>query len=824
MAKKETTSKNNPKKNIKHLDFTSSKVPVNKLRWECPTSTFNFKSTKELKPLNEIVGQERAIEGIKIGATIKAKGYNIFVTGLSGTGRLSTVQALLEGLNDKKATVYDYCYVNNFKDESEPILLKFPQGQAKIFAEQMKNLISYLSNRLPKLFEESRFLAGKQVIIDEYQANEIMIYNNFDEKIRKLGFVRAQYENSQGTLQTDIFALVEGQPVHIDEWQTSVAQGKIPAENIAQMKEQYLILRNELFDISRESFKNIQGFNKRLNDYDKKEIHNEITRNFDELKTKFQNIAINKYLDEVQKYVENHSKMFFDAQSQINDANEEIDENKFRIFSVNIVLDNSETKYAPVISETTPTYSNLFGSIDRVFDKNSGYWKTDFTKIKAGSLLKADQGFLIMNSDDLFNEIASWQALKRLLLYEKLEIMNYENYLSLSQATLKPEPIYVNLKVVVIGGESLYQLLYHYEKGFKKIFKTHAQFDYETARTQKMLMNYARFLRKICLAENLPDLDTSGVAAIVEWAVERAEAQNKITLRFTDVADVLREAAILIDGKKKSLINRKIVEEAIKQRTWRNNLLDEKIKLSIEEGDMLIDTKGERIGQINALTVYNNGITSFGKPARITATVASGNDGIINIEREADLSGNIHNKGMLIITSFLREKFSSQTPLSFTASIAFEQSYGGIDGDSASAAEIYALLSAIANVPIKQSIAITGSVNQKGDIQPIGGVVEKITGFYEICRDRGFTGEQGIIIPEQNVKNLMLNNEIVDAVRRGKFTIYAIKSIDKGAEILMGLPAGKLIRGKYPDNSLYGKVIERIIALDKASNKSKDKE
>jgi len=261
----------------------------------------------------------------------------------------------------------------------------------------------------------------------------------------------------------------------------------------------------------------------------------------------------------------------------------------------------------------------------------------------------------------------------------------------------------------------------------------------------------------------------------------------------------------------------------MKQRIWRNNLLDEKIKLSIEEGDMLIDTNGERVGQINALTVYNNGITSFGKPARITATVASGNEGIINIEREADLSGNIHNKGVLIITSFLREKFSSQTPLSFTASIAFEQSYGGIDGDSASAAEIYTLLSAISGIPIKQSIAITGSVNQKGDIQPVGGVAEKITGFYEICKNRGFTGEQGIIIPEQNVKNLMLKSEIVEDVKKGKFAIYAIKNIDRGAEILMGLPAGKLnSKGKYPEDSLYGKVIERIISLDKLANKSKD--
>jgi len=426
----------------------------------------------------------------------------------------------------------------------------------------------------------------------------------------------------------------------------------------------------------------------------------------------------------------------------------------------------------------------------------------------------------------LFSEPGTWQALKRLLLYNKLEIMNFDNYFQISQATLKPEPIDVNVKVVIIGGASLYQLLYHYEKGFKKIFKVHSQFDHESPLTNTMLQNYAKFINKICIEENLPHCDPTGVAAIIEWAVAAAESQTKITLRFSDVADVLRESAALnkqTQGAKKTLITRQIVEQAMLKRAWRNNLLDEKIKRNIEEGYMLIDTDGSRVGQINALTVYNNGINSFGKPARITATVSPGTGGIINIEREADLSGDIHNKGVLIISAFLREKFSCQSPMSFTATIAFEQSYGGIDGDSASAAEIYALLSALSGTPINQSFAITGSVNQKGDIQPIGGVNEKITGFFEICRDRGLTGKQGILIPHQNVKDLMLNSEIVEAVAANKFTIYALKTIEDGAEILMGLPTGeKNIRGNYPKGTLYYKVVERIKELSDYSKSSYD--
>lgn len=811
-----TTSKTNLKNQIKNL------LTSDQLRWKCPEDMFDFNSTAELEPLDEIVGQDRAIESIKLGAQLQAKGFNIFVTGLSGTGRLTTVQKILNDIKLPPKEIFDYCYVNNFKNSNEPILLKFKQGLAVKFSEQMQDLISFLRSQLPKLFESEDFQKGKRKIIEAFQDKEKDTYSEFDEKTRNLGFARAQYSNEYGVMQMDIFPVIEGEPIHIDDLETFIAKGKVSPERVKELKSIYPKLRNELLDLIRVSFKEIQEFRKSLAEYDKISAEQEIKIAIDDLKKEYNDEKIDNYLDDVADYVKNHLSIFLE-----NPQNEEQIEalnNAFRVFAVNIVLDNSQSNEVPVVVETTATYSNIFGSIERVFDRKGGYWRTDFTKINAGSLLKANKGFLIVNSEDLFSEAGTWAALKRVLLYDKLEIMNFDNFFQFSQATLKPEPIDIDVKIVIIGGSSLYQILYHYEKGFKKIFKVHAQFDNQTVKTDDIIMSYAKFLCKISNEEKLPHCDKSGVAAIVEWAVANAGSQNKITLHFTDVADVLRESSLIIDDKEK-LITREVVEKALEQRAWRNNLLDEKIKQNIEEGYMLIDTQGERIGQINALTVYNNGINSFGKPARITATVSPGNSGIINIEREADLSGDIHNKGVLIISAFLREKFSCESPMALTATIAFEQSYGGIDGDSASAAEIYALLSALAEVPINQSIAITGSVNQKGDIQPIGGVNEKITGFFEICRDRGLTGEQGILIPHQNVKDLMLNKEIIDAVENKKFKIYALKNIEDGAEILMNLPTGKKnSNGEYPKGSLYFKVIERIKILSALSEKQKDKE
>ncbi len=823
------------KKNEKPLNkFNDLRLDNDKLRWSCPEDLFSFKTTKELTPLNEIVGQPRAIDAIKLGATLQAKGYNIFVTGLSGTGRLTTVKSILENITLSCPITYDYCYVNNFKNEDEPRLIKLPKGKAREFAKSMDDAITFLRRRLPKLFEEESYQQSKRKIIEEYQLREKKILEEFDERILPFGFLRGQLETEQGSLHPEVFPIIEGKAVAIEVVDELVAEGKLEKKKADSIKDLWRKFHNEIFELAREGMKIMQEFRKALADNDKNNSEIEVKSALDEVRNSTHNPSVEIYLNEVLDYILNHLNIFVPANAPVPNMPDEIAEDKdtdfFRLFTVNVILDNSETNSAPVIIETTPSYSNLFGTIERVYDKRGGYWRTDFTKIKAGSLLKADQGYLIVNANDLFSEAGVWTALKRVLLYDKLEIQNFDAYFQFSQASLKPEPVNVNLKVIIIGGLSLYHMLFHYEKGFKKIFKVHAQFDYETARTNDLILSYARFINKVCQEESLPHCEPSGVAAIVEWAVEASGNQNRITLKFSDVADILREAAYFDGNSQKAFIGREEVEKAIESRRRRNDLLDEKIKYQISEGTMLIDTSGERIGQINGLTVYNNGFISFGKPARITAIVTAGNNGIINIEREADLSGAIHNKGVLIISSFLRDRFASNKPLSLTASIAFEQSYGGIDGDSASAAEIYILLSALSGLPIKQSIAVTGSVNQKGDIQPIGGVNEKITGFYEVCKERGLDGNHGVIIPIQNVKDLMLPNEIIKDVKNGLFNIWAISTVEQGAEILMACDAGTMNeKGEYTKDSIFYKAhirleeLRKFASLEKVEKKTKKK-
>lgn len=803
-------------------------VPSEKLRWSCPIDKFNFKSTRDVEPLKTIVGQPRAIEAIKMGAALHAKGYNIFVTGLSGTGRLTTVKNILEEVTNSCPITFDYCYVNNFAKPDEPRLIKLPKGKGKELAEAMDDAIDFIRRRLPKLFEEENYQKSRMKIIEEYQSREQALIEQFDDKIRPHQFMRGQLETQQGTLVPEVFPIVDGKPVTLEVIDELLAEGKMTKEEASKIKNLWRQFHDELIDLVRENMKMMQEFRKAIIENDKKHSEIVVSSILDEIPKQFDNEKVNIYIDEVKKYILDHLNLFVATAGQLNNLipnpDQSVDEDILRLFSVNVVLDNSNTETAPVITETTPSYNNLFGTIERVFDKRGGYWRTDFTKIKAGSILKADQGFLIVNANDLFSEPGVWTALKRVLLYDKLEIQTFDAYFQFSQASLKPEPIDVNVKVIIIGGLSLYHLLFHYEKGFKKIFKVHAQFDYETDRTDEMIENFTRFVSRICEMEKLPHCTPDGVAAIIEWAVETAGSQNKITLKFSDVADIIREAAYYDSQSKNALIDREVVENAIEWRRRRNDLLDEKIKKSILEGDMLIATEGRRIGQINGLTVYNNGFISFGKPARITASISAGNSGIINIEREAELSGNIHNKAVLILTGFLREKFAQKRPLSLTASIAFEQSYGGVDGDSATAAEIYIILSAIAEVPIKQSIAITGSVDQKGNIQPIGGVNEKIRGFFEVCEKRGLTGEHGVIIPQQNVKDLMLPTNIVEAVKNNKFTIYAINNIDEGVEILMDIPAGKINKnGVYPKNSLYGKVDTKLNEMYKIAKANGEK-
>jgi lon-related putative ATP-dependent protease len=813
-------------KEIKKVKGKFEELDSSQLRWTCPESVFKFKTTAELEPLDKIVGQPRAVEAIRLGAELYSKGYNIFVSGLSGTGRSYTVKKILQEVATHKPKLYDYCYVNNFDDPDSPMLIKLHAGKGKELAKSMLNAITLLRQRLPKLFEEDSYQNSRRKIMDHFQKKEKEILNDFDKKIQAHGFVRGQIENEQGISQVEIFTVVDDKPVQIDDIDTHVDSGKITKKQSQEFRKFYKQFHAELYDLSRTGMKILIDMKSALAENDKASAQIEIETIFNTIKDHYDNEKVSIYIESVKKFILENVNIFVmpDASSLPipEDPSQPKESDKFNVFLVNVILDNSSTENAPVIIERSPTYTNLFGTIERSYDP-SGYWRTDFTKIKAGSILKADQGYILINALDVFTEPGVWVALRRVLIDDKLEIQPYEAVFQLSQLHLKPEPIEVNIKVILIGGQSLYSYLYDYEKGFKKIFKVSAQFDYETEKNNDMIDNIARFVSKICREDNLPHCTPDGVAAIVEWAVEHAGSQKRVSLKFSDIADILREAAFYDRFGKKKYINREDVEKAIEWRRKRNDLLDEKLKYWILDGSTLIDTDGERVGQINGLTVIDTGQLSFGMPARITASISVGSQGIINIEREANLSGSIHNKGVLILSGIFMDHFAQKKPLNLSASIAFEQNYGGIDGDSATAAEFYALLSAISRIPIKQSIAITGSVNQKGDIQPIGGINEKITGFFEICNARGLTGYQGVIIPVQNISDLMLNEEIIDVVKQGKFHIYPIKHVEEAVEILMGLPSGVMQSdGSYPKNTVFGKVDERLDELRRAAKETAD--
>lgn len=796
------------------LEPSKYELMPSQLRWSCPEEIFNFKSTSELEPLDQIVGQERAIEAIKLGAELKAKGYNIFVTGLSGTGRTSTVKQIVEDNAKSCPITYDYCYVNNFDSPDNPILLRLQKGKAKFLSNLMKETISFIRSRLPKLFEEESYHLSRKRIIDEYQEREREILNEFDRKVKPLGFIRGQLENEQGFVQPEVFPLIDNQAVPIDALDELVDSGKITSKKGQELKATWKILHDEVFGLNRKSVKLIQEFRKELQNHDKMSAEIVLSSSIHDLVSAYDDPKWLEYIQKVKDNILDNLTLFVSSGASLPQLTEPVEKNDnsdyFNLFEINVILDNSETNQTPIVIETTPNYNNLFGTIEKTLDQR-GIWKTDFTKIKAGSLLKADQGFLIVNANDLFSEQLVWSALKRVLLYDKLEIQPFDSYFQISQTSLKPEPIQINVKVIIIGGQTLYRWLYSYEKEFKKIFKVNAQFDYETKNTNKMLQDYAKFISKVTREEDLTHCSPSGVASVLEWSAEQSGSQQKLSLKFSDLTDLLREASFYSKEGNTSLINREDVEKALLWRRNRNDMIDEKIREDIIKGTILIETKGSRIGIINGLTIYNNGIFAFGKPARISANVSAGSSGIINIEREADMSGKIHNKGVLIISGFLREKFAQSNLLSLTASIAFEQNYGGIDGDSASAAEIYSILSAISEKPINQSIAITGSVNQKGEIQPIGGVNEKITGFYEICKSRGLNKDNGCIIPIQNVNDLMLHHDIINDCKSGLFHIWAISNIDEGVELLFNLQPGKSdSKGFYSKNSLYGLVQEKI--------------
>lgn len=790
-------------KSLKHKELKPEE-----LRWKCDPNIFEFESTEDIDPIEGIMGQERALKAIRLGVDLRSPGYNIYIAGLSGSGKATTVKQMLEKISANCPPLYDHAYVNNFKDPDQPLLLKFPRGKAKEFRQDLLAAIDVLKQRIPLTFESELYLARKKNIVDEYNQQEQELMSTFDAELREKGFSLGQIKSGD-QVRPDIIPLVDGQPVPVFQLEEQIKQKKLTAEQAKEILKNYNNHQQKLQILFKKGLKISQKFQERLTQLEKESAEIIVKGIFEGLKEKYNSNSALHHLNNVEENILNNVQIFKGTKPEGEVTQEGYLIDYFRDYEVNIILDNSDSEGCPVIIETNPTYINLLGTIERVND-GKGNWYSDFTNIKSGSLLRANGGYLVLNVMHLFEEPGVWKSLKRVLTYNKLEIQESPFQFSMSSTSLKPQPIDIDTKVILIGSQMIYGYLSEREYDFKKMFKIKADFDYEIDRTSDVILEYAKVIKKLIKKEKLKEFDKTAIADLIEISAIMAGQKNKLTLRFSKIADIAREASFWAIDDGFNIVSAAHVEKAYQFARERHGMLEEKVTEMFKDKTLLIDTKGERIGQINGLAVYNADFYSFGRPTRITATVSLGGGTIINVEREAGMSGRHYNKGVLIISGYFRETFGQDLPLSFNANLVFEQSYGMVDGDSASCTEIFALLSTLAGLPIKQSIAVTGSLNQKGDVQPIGGVNEKIEGFYDICKLQELTGTQGVIIPIQNVKDLMLRDDVVEAVRKNKFHIYPISGVEEGIEILTGVNAGIKTTKGYQVGSVFDLVEKKI--------------
>jgi len=804
------------KKNIAYKE-----VPPEKLRVRIDPDSMGFEDTKSCDYSSVIIGQDRAVRALKMGLEIESPGYNIYAAGLTGTGKASTIASLLNQLDLRKKIPDDICYVNNFRNPDMPRVVTFPAGMGNQFQKDIDELVLHLKKQIPHLFESEDFKKESDQIVNSYMTKQKDLIREFNEKIQKEGFQLVQYQMGNYTRQ-DIAPVYEEKPVPIDQLETLAGQDKFDKNELEKIREKLSDLRIELDALMRESRQIEKIIRKEIDSLEHKTGLPVVSGIISDIRLKYgdYNEKITAYLDEVLEHILSNLKMFKEQEDEQTSQQAPMlpfmqsPKKSFLEYKVNVLVDNSKTEKAPVIIETAPTYKNLFGTIEREIDR-SGFWKTDFTHIKAGSLLRANGGYIVFNALEALIEPGVWPFLKRTLKNRLLNMQPYDPF-SMASTAIKPEPIPTDVKVIMIGDDHLYHLLYNLEEDFKKIFKTKSQFDTEMPVNDERIADYACFIKKITEDEGLLPFDKTAVAAVIEFGIRLTGKQKKLSTRFSDVADLLREANYW--GKKdgSNIVRENHIDKAYEEKIVRVKLLEDKIQEMIEDGTIMIDTEGRVCGQVNGLSVYDMGDYSFGKPAKITAETSMGRAGIINIEREAKLSGKTHDKGVLILEGYFRGKYAQDKPLTMSASICFEQSYGGVDGDSASSTEIYAILSSLSNIPIRQDIAVTGSVNQKGEIQPIGGVNQKVEGFYDVCRAKGLLGEPGVIIPALNVPDLMLRKDVVKAVSEGNFRIYPAETIDEGIAILTGAEVGEMDeRGNYPPGTVNFLVNEKLTLLAK---------
>jgi lon-related putative ATP-dependent protease len=798
------------------IDMEKYRVPADKLKKTCSICTdLNFcKTSKDVTLLEGVIGQDRAVKSMEFGLSMEAPGYNIFVLGPQGTGKTTYSQMVVSKVASRRKVPDDWCYINNFSEWDKPLAISLPAGRAKVFQKDMEKLIANLVVYIPKAFEGSNFQQQKDDIIQKTNKQMTEILRDIDKIAKNAGFAI-----QQAGPRILLIPLIEGRQMTQEEF------NNLSEEEREKIDEK----RNQTAKEIDEKIRDGQMV-QRLAEEKAAEIQKQAALEaaapfMEQLKEKYRDFRqIVDYLDKVLKDVAENHEIFSSVRhsldeniiTKLQDGSDSLEEENifektasvkdlkdpFTRYKVNLFINNENTKGAPVITENSPYYYNLFGKIE--YKSHMMTTVTDFTMIKPGAIHKANGGYLILQAKDLLMDPFAWASLKKALKYKEAVVENIgEQSRYVPTVTLKPQPIPLNLKVILIGSYFYYQFLAA-DEDFRKLFKVIVDFDVEMDRTPENIRHYVAFIASICEGENLKHFNCEALARVVEYGSRLADSQNKLSTRFNMVSEIVYEASALAEADFSEYVEGRHVQQAIKNKRYRSNRLEEKMQEQILNKKVLIDTEGAVVGQVNGLSVMGVSGYAFGLPSRITARTYAGREGIINIERETDMSGNIHSKGVLTLNGYLGGKFAQEKPLGLTAQVTFEQLYGGVEGDSASSAELHAILSSLSGVPIKQNLAVTGSVNQMGEIQPIGGVNEKIEGFFDVCSLKGLTGDQGVIIPLSNIDNLMLKDEVIEAVKNNLFHIYAVSTIEEGIELLTGVKAGKKdAYGEYEKDTIF---------------------
>ena len=785
------------------------------LKKGCFPEEFSFDTTAELTPLEGIIGQDRAVKAFDFGLRVKIKGYNIYMAGPAGTGKTTLAKSSAQRQAAGEPVPKDWCYVYNFQNPRSPLALHFEAGLGRQFRDDMAELVQLLKVELQKAFRT-----------DDYEKQKNQLLRSFDEKrdalMEQMSKAAEEHDFQVKTANSGIYFMpvVEGKTIGEEEYDDLPEEVKNTIEKNSQIvQEKAGAIMRDIRELEKESKRCVDNLDYKVGMF---AIGDHVSAVQDKYKEYDKVIA---YLNAVREDVLENIDQFFDDEEDGEEGlasllpmlSKKQPEDVTLKYKVNLIVDHSETKGAPVVTTFNPTYYNLVGEVE--YDSEFGNLTTDFMKIKSGLFHKANGGYLIVQAQDILSSPQAWEALRRVIKTKEINMDAVREQLGAVVApTLKPEPIPANIKVIMIGSSYYYELLSEYDEEFDKFFKIKADFDYEMPRNPENMQKLAQFVKSFVEREQVPEFDVSAVCAVVEYASRKAERQNKLTTRFNHLAEILGEAAAWAQMENAQVVTAAHIRKTIYEKEQRLRLYEEKLDEMLEEDVIMIDVTGKEVGQINGLAVLDLGSYAFGNPSRITATTYIGKSGIVNIEKEARMSGQTHDKGVQIITGYLGQTYAQKFPLSLSCRVCFEQNYNGIDGDSASSTELYCILSSLSGLPIRQDLAVTGSVNQKGEIQAIGGVTYKIEGFFDLCKKRGLTGKQGVIIPVSNVRDLVLKEEVVEAVKEGLFHIYPISTIDQGIELLMEREAGKKdADGNFPPESVHGLVWQKLKDFHKRS-------